>query len=303
VLDPPLKEQAELFGALGLTATVTSEAEARTLSATAGKIGRHLPVHVRVDTNLAGLGVPSAAVVDFLAALARIGGLRVEGLYTHIAGPYRDDEDETAAELALFERTAAMAERASLLPPLLHTLSSSGVMMKTGRTAGNMVRPGSLLYGIRMVPSPAPFPFEPIMAVKARILRTTMLGAGTNVGYRPGTRVGRPIRAAVVPFGFSDGHHLHSGAGGEILIGGRRVPIVGDAFMSCLLADISGLPDVAPGDEAILIGRQGDETIAVEEVAARCGLRASAIPFLGSRVARTYRTGSEAFSRNHGPSQ
>ena len=73
--------------------------------------------------------------------------------------------------------------------------------------------------------------------------------------------------------------------------------------MSCLLADISGLPDVAPGDEAILIGRQGNETIAVEEVAARCGLRASAIPFLGSRVARTYRTGSEAFSQNHGPSQ
>ena len=65
VLDPPLKEQAGLFGALGLTATVTSEAEALTLSAAAEKTGSHLPAHVRVDTNLAGLGVPSAAVVDF----------------------------------------------------------------------------------------------------------------------------------------------------------------------------------------------------------------------------------------------
>lgn len=277
VLDPALSDQASHLVAAGLTATVTSLDEASCLAEAARTAGRAVAVHVRVgtgaDDGTADSGAPADAVVGLLTALTRLDGLRVEGLYAHLPGLYRGSDAAAAAEFGRFDDAVSRAAGAGLRPPLVHALASPGLtagnlVMETGRMACTMVRTGSLLYGLGArggtVP---PAPFEPILEVKARVVRV----AGTS---------------AVVPFGTADGPHLTAGPNVEVLIRGRRVPMIGDAALNGMLVDVSALPDVAPGDEAVLIGVQDGQRIGVEAVAARCGRPPSCVLTLGPRVAR-----------------
>ncbi len=285
-LDPPMDDEATDLVQSGLTATVTSLAEALPLSAAARALNRRVPVHVRIDTGLAGLGAAPDDAVELLTRLRLLDGLRVEGLFTHLASPYSGSPADIAAELALFDRVVTEATAHGLRPPLVHALSSPGVM-RAPQATYDMVRLGSLLYGIHMVET-GPDPFVPVMEVTARVVRVMDLPPGARLGYRAGAAATSPMRAALVAFGFSDGAFLHAYHDGVILLRGRRVPLVGDPFMSALLADVSTLPEVEAGDEAILIGCQGGDILTVEEVASACGLRPSAILMLGPRVAREY---------------
>lgn len=297
VLDPPLPQQAATMASHGLTATVTSLAEAQCLAMAASRAGETVPVpvHVRVDTGFAGFGAPAASLVDLLDAIDRMPGLRLAGLYTHLSGSYRTGDTAGLKELERFGEAVARANAAGLTPPLVHALSSPAIdspalFTSALRIGCTLVRCGALLYGIRMVPGETAFPFTPLMEVKARVMRVSTLGPGSLLGYGATGVVRRRMQVAMVSFGFSDGHHLHRLSGGHLLIRGQAAPIVGSTFMSGLLANVSRIPDVQPGDEAVLIGRQGDLCIAAEGVAAQCGLRPSAIPLLGPRVVRHYRT-------------
>ncbi|MCW2238955.1 alanine racemase C-terminal domain-containing protein [Azospirillum canadense] len=135
-----------------------------------------------------------------------------------------------------------------------------------------------------------PFPYTPVMAVKARIIRLATLEPGDRIPGSAALSVSRRTRAALVPIGFSDAHHLLRLAGGSLLVRGQEVPILGTPFMSGLLADVSSVPDVQPGDEVVLLGSQGGATLPAEALAERSGLPPAAIPLLGPRVPRHYRT-------------
>ncbi|MFC5359576.1 alanine racemase [Azospirillum himalayense] len=294
VIDPPLQSQLRLPALHRLGATVTSAAEARALATAANRAGRTVDVHVRVNTGFAGFGAPRADLADLLAAVAGAPALRLEGLYTHLSGAYGPYEDGGLAELERFGEAVEAVRAAGLLPPLVHALSSAalGRPLLTGAAARigcTAVRCGAALFGIRMVEGDQPLPLAPVMSVKARVTRVTALEPGDAADYASSVA---PRRApvAVLPFGFSDGHHLHRLAGGVLLIRGCPAPILARPFMSSLLADVTDIPGVQPGDEAVLIGRQGDHRITVEDIAARSGLRPSAIPLLGPRVVRRYRS-------------
>lgn len=300
VLDPPLPQQAPALAAQGLTATVTSRAEAECLAMAATRAAAAaVPVHVRVDTGFGGFGAPPASLLGLLAAIERMPALRLAGLYTHLSGSYRSEAAGGAAggleELERFGRAVAQANAAGLTPPLVHALSSPALdspalTTATQRIGCTLVRCGSLLYGVRMVPGATPFPYAPLMQVKARIVRLATLEPGDLVSYAAEAAVTRRTRVALVPFGFSDGHHLQRMTGGTVLVRGRVAPILGTAFMSGLLADVSDIPDVRPGDEVVLVGAQDGAVLSVETVAERSGLRPSAISLLGPRVVRHYRT-------------
>lgn len=298
VLEPALPDQTAALAAHGLTATVTSPVEAWDLAKAAGRAGWTVPVHVRVNTGFAGHGAPAATLADLLDALRHMRDLRLAGLYTHLSGSYgQGSESGGLDELARFAAAVAQADAAGLTPPSLHALSSPAVehpafAAAAWRAGCTAVRCGALLYGIRMVERDTAFPFLPAMTVKARVVRVATLEAGDRLRYGDTEMVKHRMRVAVLPLGFADAPHLRHAAGGGVLLHGRTAPFLGSAFMSGLLADVTAIPDVRPGDEAVLIGRQGEALLPIETVAARSGLRPSAAALLGPRVARCYRTAS-----------
>ncbi|CAO3381179.1 alanine racemase [Azospirillum argentinense] len=295
VIDPPLPSQLRLPALHRLAATVTSVAEARALATAANRAGRTVEVHVRVNTGFAGFGAPRAELADLLAAVAAAPALRLEGFYTHLSGAYGPYEDGGLAELERFGEAVEAARAAGPLPALVHALSSPALdrpllTAAAARIGCTAVRCGAALFGIRMADGDAPLPLAPVMSVKARVSRVTALEPGDVADYAAASAAPRRTPVAVLPFGFSDAHHLHRLAGGVLLIRGRPAPILGRPFMSSLLADVTDIPDVQPGDEAVLIGRQGDHRITAEDIAARSGMRPSAVPLLGPRVVRRYRS-------------
>ncbi len=297
VIDPPLPSQLRLPALHRLSATVTSVAEARALATAANRAGRTVGVHVRVDTGFGGFGAPEPGLTDVLAAVSTAAALRLEGLYTHLSGSYGPYEDGGLTELERFGEAVGTARTAGLLPPLVHALSSPALERPVLTEAASRIgctalRCGAALFGIRMAggPGDATTPLAPVMSVKTRVARVTALEPGDVADYAASCPAARRIPVAVLPFGFSDGHHLNRLAGGVLLIRGQPAPILGRAFMSSLLADLTDIPGVQPGDEAVLIGRQGDHRITPEDIAARSGLRPSAVPLLGPRVARRYRS-------------
>ncbi|WP_376962772.1 alanine racemase [Azospirillum sp. A26] len=296
VMNPLCPGDASPMIGFGLTATISDVQAAEALQAAAHRAGRPADIHVRARSNCAGLGADGDgnAIVSLLRAVRNLANLRVEGLFTHMIGPYRDDPVQIGREVAgfhtLIDRLPADLPR----PPLVHAVTSPG-LFNAPDARFNMVRLGAVLYGIRMVEAGgAPFPFRPVMELISRIAHLCRLEPGDDIGYGPAARQrsegparGRTGgRAAMIPVGYADLPYLLRFRDSAVLIRGRRAPLIGEAFMGKVLADVTDIPDAALGDEAVFVGAQGIETITVEDIGKANGIRPSAILMLGPRVAR-----------------
>ncbi len=150
------------------------------------------------------------------------------------------------------------------------------------------VRPGLLLYGIVPPPLATTLELTPIVTLVSRVVAVKGVRPGEGVGYGVRFKAEQPTRIAIVPAGYADGLDLRLAGRGAVLIRGRRAPIVGSVCMDMLMADVTGV-DASPGDEVVIIGRQGEEQIDVREMAAQIGT----IPYeilcrIGSRIERVY---------------
>lgn len=270
----------------GLTATICDDGAADALQSAARAGGRPADLHVRVRSLRSGLGVEGADAARLLGRLRRLAGLRVRGLFTQMTGTYRDDPVQIGQEVAGFRSLIARLDAEGLLPPLVHAVTSPGLFNAPDARFG-MVRLGAALYGIRMVEAGgAPFPFRPTLELVSRVAHLTALEPGGDIGYGPAARRRNAGRAAMIPVGYADLPYLLRFRDSSVLIRGRRAPLIGEAFMGMVLADVTEIPDAALGDEAVLVGTQGSETITVEDIGAANGIRPSAVLMLGPRVAR-----------------
>jgi alanine racemase len=269
----PLSAAAEV-AALKLTPTVTTLEFATEFAAAAGGAGTGAgkppaaaPVHVKLDTGMGRHGLLPEEAVDFIAALKRMPGLRVEGLYSHFATA--DDQDLSYArkQLALFNQVSAALKQRGLLPPVRHCCNSAAAMVLP-EAHFEAVRPGLSLYGMNpFAYGPPPLPLEPVLTLKSRVVRLRTLPAGSAIGYGCTYVTQRPQRVALVPVGYGDGYHRLLSNRAQVLIGGRRADILGRVSMDQIVVDVDHIPGVAMEDEVTLIGSQGDETISAEEVA------------------------------------
>jgi alanine racemase len=174
---------------------------------------------------------------------------------------------------------------------LIHAANSAATL-RDSRVWYDMVRPGLLLYGIVPPPLASTIPLTPVMSLKSRVVAVKGVRPGEGVGYGFRFRTDAPVTTAVIPAGYADGIDLRVSGRCHVLIRGRRVPIVGAVSMDMMMVDVSGLDDVSPGDEVVIIGRQGDESwqqIDAREMAAAIGT----IPWeivcrIGSRIERQY---------------
>lgn len=300
VMNPLCPGDASPMIGFGLTATVSDVEAAEALQAAARRAGRPADIHVRARSDCAGLGADGDALVPLLRALRSLANLRVEGLFTHMIGPYRDDPGQIGREVASFHTLIDRLPADLPRPPLVHAVTSPG-LFNAPDARFDMVRLGAVLYGIRMVEAGgAPFPFRPAMELVSRVSHLCRLEPGDDIGYGPAARrrsdgrSGGPAgsgtggRAAMIPVGYADLPYLLRFRDSAVLIRGRRAPLIGEAFMGKVLADVTDIPEAALGDEAVFVGAQGIETITVEDIGKANGIRPSAILMLGPRVGRRF---------------
>jgi len=247
------------------------------------------PVHVKVDTGMGRLGFTPAEMASVLQADEFKGPLHLEGVLTHLADADGDDHSYTERQLRAFNSVVAQVAAAGLSVPFIHAANSAAILAHPC-SHFTAVRPGLMLYGYHMLASlPDQVTLKPLLTLRTRIAAIRAIQPGESVSYNRSFIAKRPSRIAVLPIGYADGYSRALSNKACVLVHGRRAPVVGRVCMDLTMADVTDIPDVQPGDEVILIGRQGREVITAQDVADW----QDSIPYevlcgLGPRVRREY---------------
>ena len=273
-----------------LTPTISTPSAARAVQAAAARHRTSIAYHLKIDTGMNRLGFRHDNLRRTLPELLASPNLTLDAVYTHFASADLPESPTFNEQRQRFESALETIGALGAAPRLRHA-SNSAALLRDSRVWYDMVRPGLLLYGIVPPPLASTIALRPVMSLTSRVVAVKGLRPGEGVGYGGKFQADSPRTIAVVPAGYADGLDTRLGGRGHVLIRGRRVPIVGAVSMDMLSVDVTGL-DVAPGDEVVLLGRQGDETwqqIDAREMAAAIGT----IPWeivcrLGSRVERLY---------------
>jgi len=291
ILSPPMENETAGAVEYDLSCTVPSLGIARALSRAASAEGKIAAVHVEVDTGMGRCGVLLADAVPFVAAVAKLPALHLEGVFTHF--PSSDEDTEfTDGQVLRFRELLERLDRKGIDVPLRHAANSGAVLgvPSSIQSPLNMVRPGIVVYGMR--PSREgrdDMDLRPVMSFKSRIAQLRDLPVEHPVSYGRTYTTPRPMRVGVIPVGYGHGYSWRLSNAGEVLLRGRRAPIVGRVTMDVTMVDVDAIPDAEVGDEVILFGAQGDEAITVDEVADRVGtINYEVICGIGKRVARVY---------------
>jgi alanine racemase len=277
-----------------ITPVVYTEAGIDALAKGVVESGRDRPfaVHLKVDTGMHRVGCAPDHAVALAAQVAARDELELTGVCTHLAVADEPDDTYTPEQLDRFDAVLAALDDAGLLPPLVHAANSAGLLAHP-RAHHSLVRVGIAMYGLPPAPTlhgHAGVELTPVLSLRARVTLVKELPAGERLSYGLRYELDRPSRVATVPAGYADGVPRNLGLqGGEVLIGGQRLPIAGVVTMDQLLVDV-GDAAVAPGDEVVLIGRQGGEEITATEWAQHLGtINYEIVTGIGARVPRTYR--------------
>lgn len=271
-----------------LTPTVSTPGAARALEQAAASRATRLACHLKIDTGMNRLGFRHDNLRRTLPPVLASPHLAFDAVYTHFATA---DQPESAAldlQRSRFDVATAALGALGLRSVRRHAANSAALLRDT-RTWYDWVRPGLLLYGI--VPPPLAavnLGLRPALSLQSRIVAVKGLRPGEGTGYGLGWTIGEPRTIAIIPAGYADGLDTRLAGRGHVLVRGRRAPIVGSVCMDMIMIDVTGT-EVSPGDEVVLIGRQGDEEITAREIAAAIG----AIPWevvcrLGSRIERRH---------------
>ncbi|MDZ7372486.1 MAG: alanine racemase, partial [candidate division KSB1 bacterium] len=246
-------------------------------------------VHIKVDTGMGRVGVGWEQAVPFIQEACRTPGIAVEGIYTHLATADERDKSFAREQLARFGRVLQRLEQIGIRGLLRHA-ANSGAILDLPEAYFDLVRPGVSLYGYYpSTETSESIPLRPAMTFKTRVAFVKDVPAGTPLSYGRTFVTDRPTRIATLPVGYADGYNRLLSNRGEVLIGGRRYPVVGRVCMDQILVDVGPNGPVQVGDEAILFGRQGQEEISVRSLCEKL----NTIPYeitcwVSKRVPRVY---------------
>jgi len=286
VLSPLLASEIDEAIVHDLSPTVADLDFARALSAAA--VAGPVRVHVEIDTGMGRTGVREEEAEEFLAALVALPRLRLASIYTHFpdadSGDLAFAEDQMRRFLALVDRLAARGVK----PARIHAANSAGAL-NVPEARLDWLRVGLIAYGVMPPNARSALPIAPIMAFKSRLVQVRMLPAGAPVSYGRTFVTRRPTRLGVVPVGYGHGLSWLMSNRGQMLVAGRRVPIVGRVTMDLTMVDLTDVPTAEVGDEVVLFGDQGDAALPIGEVAAWSETLAYEVMCtIGKRVTRIY---------------
>ena len=246
-------------------------------------------IHLKVDTGMERIGVHSYSCGPLIEAATASTWCEVKGVYSHLACADDPASPMTALQLARFHEACAHFTRIGAPMPIRH-LANSGGVLHFPDTWLDMVRPGIMLYGV--LPDPEAqrnVPIRPALSLVSQVVYLKIVQAGHSVGYGATWAPSRDTRVVTVPIGYGDGYPRALSNCGEVLIHGQRRPIVGRLCMDQFMVDLGPEGQAHIEDDVVLIGRQGDETITIEDVAARAGtIGYEILTRLNERVPREY---------------
>lgn len=284
------KEDAEWIVSYNLKSIIYSLDAVLGLSKEAERRSKIVDVHIKVDTGMERIGIKPQNIREFVGKISSLKNINIEGILTHFATAYENDREFTGKQIKTFTGVIEELKQDGYSFPYIHA-SNSAAIVNYPESYFNTVRPGIILYGS------TPFDFavedfsiKPVMSWKTSIVHLHNTPEKTGISYGRKFVTKRDSIIATIPVGYADGYSRSLSNKVQVLIGGRRVNQVGTICMDMCMIDVTDLPDVKAGDEVVLIGRQGNEEIRVEEIASLAGT----IPYeifcsIGRRVRRIYK--------------
>jgi alanine racemase len=252
-----------------LTPILFREDHLEGLSAAAKRIGRSAVGHLKVDTGMGRVGVLPAEVAAF-AEKAKQGGVAIDGVCTHFSNADLGDVEMVRRQVAAFDEALLAVRRAGHTPRWIH-LANSAATVDRPESHRSLVRPGLSLYGYVASPRFAEgLGLRPVMRWTTEVLQVKAVPAGFPVSYGGTFVTRRPSRLATLGVGYADGYRRALSNKGEVLVRGQRAQVAGRVTMDLVVVDVTDVPGVAPGDEVVLIGRQGEQEITADELAEHC---------------------------------
>ena len=255
----------------GLTPVICSEEMLDAVASEARAAGRVHDIHIMVDTGMGRIGIWYRHALDFIRKASRTGSVRVEGLCSHFSSSFMADQVYARGQLEAFCDIVRRLDEEGIEVPIRHMANSGGIL-NVSEAYFNMVRTGIMIYGV--LPTKyirEKIELEPVMTLKTEVCYLKRVGPGRSVSYGRIYTTVRDTLIATIPIGYGDGFKRPLSNRGEVLIRGKRASVIGRVTMDQIMVDVTHIPGVVVGDEVVIIGKQDDEEITVDEISGIVG--------------------------------
>lgn len=289
VLGGILGNQVPLFLQHNLTITASSIEKLCQIDQAAAQMGLQARVHLKIDTGMERIGVHYYNAESFLETALQCRHVNIEGIYSHFANADAPDLSHARLQVERFEEVLHFYTKHSLPPPRLRHMANSGAILQLPEAAFNLVRPGLLLYGVYPAREiPRTVAVQPALEWKSRVVYFKVIQPGQPVGYGSTWAPDHMVRAVTVPVGYGDGYFRSMSHKAQVLLRGKKYPVVGRISMDQIVVNIEW-DSAYNDDEVLLIGEDGENSITCADLADWAGT----IPYeiltnINTRVPRRY---------------
>ncbi len=271
VFSAPARQQLGLYIEHDIDITLCSIETAKYVNRLASAAGKIAAVQIKVDTGMGRIGIAAAEAPAFFDAVRKLRNLRVQGVYMHFATSDERDLSFAYAQLERFRSVQKSILATGAAIPLFHS-ANSGAIMQIPESYFDMVRPGIMMYGYPPSHDTRPtVVLEPAMTVKTAISFVKTVPKGTSISYNRRYVTGRKTTIATLPIGYADGVHRSLLGKAEAIVAGKKYPVVGTICMDQLMIDLGPNSPARAGDEAVLLGRSGKQSITAWDLADKAG--------------------------------
>jgi len=264
---------------------------AKNLNRKAKEFHKKASVHVKVDTGMGRIGPHFEHASNFVKELSKLENLFLEGIFTHFPSSDEANKDFSLLQIKRFKNILNELESSGISIPIKHMANSGAILSKNIHDSFfDMVRPGLMLYGAYPSPHvPRDIKLKPALTLKTSVVFIKEAIQGSTISYGRTHTTKQKAILATIPIGYGDGYSRLLSNRGEVLIKGKRAPIVGRVCMDQSIIDVSKIPNVSVGDEVVLIGTQKQERISVEEIAEKTDTIPNEVfCMISKRVPRVY---------------
>ena len=289
MLSSVLPDEVEPMVKAGVILPVIDVATAKLISAAAVKAKVVAKVHFKLDTGMGRLGILAKDALAAMREVKKLPNLDCEGVFSHFPMAYDPKDPFTKRQIKIFKSIVAAAEKEGFKFKKVHISASDGInnFPETAKKPFTVVRTGINLHGSFDPHGRKALKVEPVLSLKTRVAQVRELPAGTTLGYGRTWCLNAPTKVATISAGYADGLPLALTNCGFVFIGGKRCKIIGRISMDYTTVDVSGVPNVKPGDEVVCFGKCGKDSITPDDWAALKGTHAyDIICSLGNRVQR-----------------
>lgn len=289
ILSPILDTEIPAVVEGGFSISVSSYRIAQRTSDYAVSQDTRVGAHIEIDTGMGRTGISEKFGREEIEKISALAGIRLDGVYTHF--PVSDTDSEfTRAQVARFQALIDRVRADGVDIPVVHSANSAAVD-GIAESHMDLVRPGLLVYGLHPSGNDArPKDIVSVLSWKSRLVRIRRIPAGHSISYGRTYVTTRDSVIGVVPAGYGHGYPYRLSNRGEMLVAGYRVPVIGRVTMDMTMVDLTDVPgELAPGEEVVLVGRQGDAEITFHDVAGWADTIAYEVMCgISRRVPRTY---------------